>query len=133
MTKVKLEIISDAGMYLFFEKGIIDGVFYFSKKYSKDKERYLKSFNRKQESKYFIYLDLNNLYGYTMSKVSPTSGLKWINPKEFDLNKYTSNCSKGCVLQFDLKYSKKICELHNDYPLAPDRIEIKRKICLVIN
>ena len=29
---------------------------------------------------------------------------KWIDPKEFDLNKYTSNSLKGCVL--DLEYSK---------------------------
>ena len=28
----------------------------------------------------------------------PTSGFKWIDPKTFDLNKYTSNSSKGCVL-----------------------------------
>ena len=30
-----------------------------------------------------------------MSKFLPTSGLKWTDPKEFDLNKYTSNSSKG--------------------------------------
>ena len=34
----------------------------------------------------------------------PTSGFKWIFPKEFDLNKYTNNSSKGCVLEVDLEY-----------------------------
>ena len=29
-----------------------------------------------------------------MSKFLPTSGFRWIDPKEFDLNKYTSNSSK---------------------------------------
>ena len=29
-----------------------------------------------------------------MSNSLPTSGLKWIDPKEFKLNKYTSNSSK---------------------------------------
>ena len=38
---------------------------------------------------------------------------KSIDPKEFDLNKYTSNSLKGCVL--DLEYSKGLRELHNDY------------------
>ena len=63
-----------------------------------------------------------------MSKFLPTSGFKWINPKEFDLNKYTSNSSKGCILEVDLEYPKELRELHNDYPLAPDKIEIKREM-----
>ena len=48
---------------------------------------------------------MNNLYGYAMSKFLPTRGFKWIDPKEFDLNKYNSNSSKGCVLEVDLEYS----------------------------
>ena len=62
-----------------------------------------------------------------MSKFLPTSGFKWIDPKKFDLNKYTSNRSKGCVLEVDLEYSKKLQELQNDYPTAPDKIEVKRE------
>ena len=27
----------------------------------------------------------------------------------------------GCLLKIDLKYSDKLHELHNDYPLAPDK------------
>ena len=63
-----------------------------------------------------------------MSKFLPTGGFKWIDPKLFDLNKYSSNNSKGCVLEADLEYPKELRELHNDYPLAPDKIEIKREI-----
>ena len=40
-----------------------------------------------------------------MSKFLPTSDFKWRDPKEFDLNKYNSNSSKGCVLEVDLEYS----------------------------
>ena len=50
------------------------------------------------------------------------------NPKEFDLNKYTSHSSKGFVLQVDLEYPKKLHELHTDYTLAPDKTEIKREM-----
>ena len=46
--------------------------------------------------------------------------------KKFDLNKYTSNISKVRVLTVDLEYPKEL--LHNDYPLAPDKIEIKREM-----
>ena len=63
-----------------------------------------------------------------MSKFLPTSGLKWIDPKEFDLNEYTSNSSKVCVLKVDLEYPKELHELHNDYPLAPDKMKIRREM-----
>ena len=61
-----------------------------------------------------------------MSKFLSTSGFKWINSKELDLNKYTSNSSKGCVLEVDLEYPKELRELHNNYSLATDKVEIKR-------
>ena len=38
------------------------------------------------------------------------------------------NSSKGCVLEVDLEYPKELRESHNDYPLVPDEIEIKREI-----
>ena len=41
-----------------------------------------------------------------MSTSLPTSGFKWIDPKEFDLNKYTNNSLKRCVLEVDLEYLK---------------------------
>ena len=44
------------------------------------------------------------------------------------MNKYISNSSKGCVLDVDLEYPKELRELHNDYPLAPDKIEINREM-----
>ena len=115
-------------MHLFLEKGMIGRVSYVSKRYSKSNNRYLKFYDPKQESKHMIYLDANNLYGYTMSKFFPTSGFKWINPKQSDLNKYDSNSSKGCVLEVDLKYPKELRQLHNYGPLAPDKIEIKSEI-----
>ena len=44
------------------------------------------------------------------------------------MNKYASNSSKRCVLEIDLEYPKELRKLHNDYPLAPDKIEIKREM-----
>ena len=95
MTKIKLQLISDPEMYIFFEKGTRDGISYISNRYSKANNKYFKSYDPKQESKHIIYLDANNVYGYAMSKFLPTSGFKWIDPKEFNLNNYTSNSSKG--------------------------------------
>ena len=63
-----------------------------------------------------------------MLKFLPTNAFTWIDPKKFDWNKYISNSSKGCVLEVDLEYPKELQELHNDYPLAPGKIEIKREL-----
>ena len=41
-----------------------------------------------------------------MSKFLLKSGFKWIDPKQFDLNKYTSNSSKVYVVEVDLEYPK---------------------------
>ena len=61
--KVGLEVIPDSNMYLFCEKCIRSAVSYISKRYSKVNNRYLKSYDLKQESNQIIYLDENNLYG----------------------------------------------------------------------
>ena len=68
-----------------------------------------------------------------MSKFLPTRDFKKIHHKEFDLNKYTSNSSKGCILEVDFEYPKELCKFHNDYPLSPDKIEIKKKNQIEIN
>ena len=128
MAKVKLELISDPDMCIFFEKCVRGGISYIANRYSKAHNKYLKSYDPKQESKHIIYLHANNLYGYAISKFLLTSGFKWIDPEEFELDKYTSNSSKGYVLEVDLEYPEELQELHSDYPLAPHKIEIKREM-----
>ena len=55
----------------------------------------------------------------------PTSGFKWTDPEHFDSSNYSS---KGCVLEIDFVYPKELRELHYDYPLVPDKIEIKKEM-----
>ena len=68
--------------------------------------------NKKQSTEYTQ--TQNNLYSYAIPKFLQTSGFKWIDPKNFDLNTYTSYS----VLEVNLGYSKDLPELHND--LSPD-------------
>ena len=44
------------------------------------------------------------------------------------MNKYARNSSRGCAPEVDLEYSKELHKLLYDYPLAPDKIKIKREI-----
>ena len=84
MTKIKLELISDPGMYISFEKVLRVRIPYISNRYSKASNNYLKSYDPKQESKHIINLRANDLYGYAMSKFLLSSGFKWIYPKKFE-------------------------------------------------
>ena len=43
-----------------------------------------------------------------MSKFLPTGGFKWVDTKEFDLNEYSNNSLKDCVLEVDLEYPKEL-------------------------
>ena len=68
-----------------------------------------------------------------MSKFLPRSGFKWINPKEFDLNKYTSNSSKGCVLEVDLEYTKQFENYTMIILYLQIKYKLKKKCCLNMN
>ena len=52
MTKIKLELIPVLDMYIFCEKGARGGISYISNRYSKANNKYLKSYDPKQESKH---------------------------------------------------------------------------------
>ena len=56
MTKMKLQLIPDPDVYIFFEKVMRDGVSYIFNRYSKTNDQYLKSYDTKQESRHIMYL-----------------------------------------------------------------------------
>ena len=46
----------------------------------------MKKYDDKEPSKYIMYLDANNLYGWAMSQNLPTSGFRWMTEKEKRIN-----------------------------------------------
>jgi len=88
----------------------------------------MKDFNSEEKSKFIQYFDANNLYGWAMSQPLPVSGFKWMEEKDLDNWK-----EFPCILEVDLEYPKKLHDLHNDYPLAPERITVNRVEKLIPN
>ena len=124
MTGIELELISDIDIHLFIEKGMRDGISYVAERHSKANNKYMECFDSSKESKYITHLDANNLYGWAMSQYLPYSGFTWLNQKEisdFCLNSINENSSIGYILEVDLKYPSELHDLHNDYPLAPEK------------
>ena len=68
-------------MYQLVEKGIRSGVSYIAHRHSKANNKYASDYDMEGPSKYIIYLDANNLYGWAMSQPLPTGGLKWSPPE----------------------------------------------------
>ena len=51
--------------------------------------------------------------------------LSWLkNDDKFEVNSIRENSSKGYILEVDFEYSDESHYLPNDYPLAPEKIEI---------
>ena len=124
MTKTKLELMSDVDMFLFIEKGMRGGISYITNRYGKANNKYMKNYNPEEASKYIMYLDANNLYGWAMSQYLPTGGFKWLTEKEVDLSKFDDESEKGLILEVDLEYPEELHNLHNDYPLAAEKIKV---------
>ena len=87
-------------------------------------------YNPDKENNYIMYYDANNLYDWAMSQPLPYSGFKWC-----DINKNITKKSNGKyslqkpndkvrILEVYLEYPK---ELHNDYPLAPEKIAVENE------
>ena len=82
---------------------------------------------RRRPSKYIMYLDANNLYGWAMSQYLPTGGFRWMTQKQIDkidLAKYKEDSEKGLILEVDLEYPEELHDLHNDYPLGPEKVKL---------
>ena len=123
MTNVKLELISDIDQFLFIEKGIRGGVSYICKRYAKANNKYINNYNPEEPSNFLVYIDANNLYGWSMTQDLPINGFRWISNKEFNLAKLPEG--KGLILEVDLEYPEELHDMHNDFPLAPEKMEIR--------
>ena len=83
----------------------------------------------KKQSTFITDLDMNNLYGLEMSQYLPYSGFKWLkNVGEFDMMSINEESLIGYSLEVDLKYPDKLHELHNDYPIAPEKLVVSSDI-----
>ncbi|XP_068737976.1 uncharacterized protein [Montipora capricornis] len=129
MTDIKLELMTDIDMFQFIEKGMRGGTSYIANRYGKANNRYMKTYDEKAPSKYIMYLDANNLYGWAMSQYLPTGGFKWLAKNQIDkidLAKYKEDSNKGLILEVDLEYPKELHDLHNDYPLAAEKVKVNK-------
>ena len=72
---------------------------------------------------------MNNLYGWAMREYLTCERFKWLkNVDKFDVMSISEKGLIGYFLEVDLEYSNKLYELHNDYPLAPEKRAVSSDI-----
>ena len=140
-TNIELELLTDYDMLLIVEEGIRGGICHSIHRYAKANHKYMKNYNNNEESSYIQYLDANNLYGWAMSKKLPVNGFKWIDNSETAehvineefVKNYNENDNKGSILEVDVKYPKRLHELHSDLPFLSERMKIDKCNKLICN
>ena len=82
-------------------------------------------------SKYIMYLDANNLYGWATSQCLPTGEFRWMTEKQIqkiNLAACVEDRKKGMILEVDLEYPKELHESHNDYAVAGEKMKVTKEM-----
>ncbi len=112
-------------MYEMIERGKRGGMCQVGHQHIKANNKYMTNYNENIISSYISYLDANNLYGLAMTEKLPYADFEWSDDikNEKDILNYVIN-DKGYFLEVDLEYPKELHDLHSDYPLAPEIINV---------
>ena len=115
-------------MHLFIEKGMRGGICCVSKRYNKANNEFCLDYDKTKPKVYIKYLDMNNLYGKTMSEYLPYGEFKWVEVNNESVNKIlnkSDDCLHGYFLEDDLECPENLHDIHNNLPMAPEKIKIK--------
>ena len=138
-TNIELELLTDYDMLLMVEEGIRGGICHSIHSYAKPNNKYMKNYNKDEESSYIQYLDANNLYGWAMSKKLPVNGFRWLDRDKINeineefIKNFNENNNKVYIFEVDVEYPKRLHDLHSDLPFLPERMEINKCKKLVCN
>ena len=139
-SKVNIDLISNMDMFNMINNGLRGGISCAFNKYCKANNKYLKDYDPNKPSNYIIYLDANNLYGWAMSEKLPLDDFKMIRISEDKQEKFKNEILNhpidsefGFFVEVDLDYPDELHDLHNDYPLAPERLTIDKQTKLIPN
>ena len=104
-----MELLTDENMFLTYGEGIRGDMCNKVLSYAEANNKYMKNYDKNKKSSFLMYVDANNLYGWTMNKKLPADRFKWVD----DLPKFTEDFIKsydegdaGYLLVVDIEYPK---------------------------
>ena len=128
-TRVKLGLLQDIDMLLFFERGIRGGIngvgeprHFTANNAHLDND----NFDQRQKTTFGAFYEVTSLYAGTMQKMIPLENYRWNTEITIEQILQTSeNSSVGYFVEVDLKYPQYLHDLHNGLPLAPEKLIIR--------
>jgi hypothetical protein len=135
-TKQRLEIPIDPNMHLFFDKGLTGGASQVANPFAQANHEGMKEkFDPEVMRAYIAMFDCNNQYGWAMSQYLPTHGFNWVK-LDTECSQFWTNfvlqqedCQDtGYFFEVDLEYPEELHNTHDQYPLAPEHLEIKEEM-----
>ena len=128
-TRVKLELLEDVHMLLFFERGIRGGINGVGElRQFTANSPHLNTFDPSHKTTFgaFYAVTVTSLYAGTMQEMMPRGNYRWnseITVKQILKTPESSNI--GYFVEVDLKYPQHLHDFHNGLPLAPEKGAIR--------
>ena len=119
LTKIELELISDPDMYLFLMDTIRGDISVCNNKHVIADNKYINK--NTKNNRYLLYLDANNLYGYSMIQSLPYKNFKWS-------NNLTLDKIQTAIYEVDIEIPTNLHNKFKDYPLCPEIKSIPENI-----
>ena len=127
-TRVDLGLLSDIDMLLFFERGIRGGINGIGElRHFRANNRDLEVFDESKANVYGAFFDVTSLYAGTMQQTLPLDSYEWNETITLREILATSDDSVvGFFVEVDIAYPSSLHDSHNDLPLAPGKILIRK-------
>ena len=116
ITKTELDLLSDPDQVSFIQDNIRGGLSFINMRYAEA-----------TDTKKIIYIDQNNLYGYSQCQLLPHSQYRWLSEEEkksIDWKTINTTDVDGYIVECTLVYPEHLHKAHNDFPLAPEQMDI---------
>lgn len=123
-TGVKLELIDNLEIIRMIQNGIRGGICMCSHRHAKANHKYMSDYDPSQQDSFIVYLDCNNLYGYSMCQSLPESNFRFLDQgeaSELDVSSVDDNAEYGYILEVDLFYPDYLHTEHNDLPFCSEK------------
>ncbi|XP_052767835.1 uncharacterized protein LOC128208317 [Mya arenaria] len=130
LSQVELELLTDIDQVLMIEAGIRGGISQISHRHAKANNPYLPDYDASLPTIYLQYLDANNLYGWAMNQPLPVGQFKFMSDSEIqslDIKSIPEAGDTGYILEVSLEYPEELHDIHNCFPLAPEKRTISNE------